>query len=466
LRRWCTGRGNNGRIARDVIRANARRTAWEVLQRLERQKGFLDAILDKALDQSGLAVRDRSLVTELVYGVVRHQARLDWIIRQNLRSPKQRIPVRLQSILRLGAYQLLYLDRIPASASVNESVILAKSQGGSRIGDFVNAVLRAISRNPLDPPHPLPIEDPIERIAIGESHPDWLVRRWVKRFGPECTALLCRADNGIPPISVRANRLKTSREKLAESLSAEGFKVEPGRVVENALHLQTAASLNKIQSYREGWFYVQDEAAQLVSYAVDPQPGEKILDACAAPGGKTGHMAELMRDRGRILACDISEERLVPLKQNAERLGILIIRPRQMDFSKPLIDKMNDRFDRILVDAPCSGLGVLRRHPEGKWQKQEAMIALYRGRQQKILKQVAPLLKKGGVLVYSTCSTEPEENESVVEDFLEQHAFTIEDLRSVLPVQASNLVTERGFLNTMPNSFRMDFFFAARLRKD
>jgi len=452
---------------RESIKSNARRVSWEVLLRFERQKTFLDAILDRALNQSALPSRDRSLATELVYGVVRHQARLDWVIRQHLRSPKQKIPAWLQSLLRLGAYQLLYLDRIPSSAAVNEAVELAKSRAGSKIGDFVNAVLRAVAKDPHDPAQLLPIADSIERVAISESHPVWLVRRWVERFGPERTISFCRADNEIPPVTLRINRLKTAREKLTESLLGAGLKVEPGRVVQDALLLQTAALLRETRAYHDGWFYVQDEAAQLVSHAIDPQPGEMILDACAAPGGKTSHMAELMRNRGEILALDISEERLVPLRENAKRLGISIIIPQRMDVSKPLADIPKVYFDRILVDAPCSGMGVLRRHPEGKWQKQETMIATYRRLQLKILEHVAPLLKKGGVLVYSTCSTEAEENETAVDTFLEKHPdFSVEDLRNVLPTQAFGLVTGPGFLNTMPNPYRMDFFFAARFKKD
>jgi len=452
---------------RDLIKSNARRISWEVLQQLERQKTFLDTILDRALDQSALSPRDRSLATELVYGVVRHQARLDWVIRQHLRSPKQKIPSRLKCLLRLGTYQLLYLDRVPTSAAVNESVQLAKSRAGSKIGDFVNAVLRAIAKDPHDPTQLLPIADPIERVAISQSHPDWLVRRWVERFGLERTMLLCQADNEIPPVTLRLSRLKTVREKLAESLVGAGLKVDPGRVSQDALLLQTAASLRALQAYRDGWFYVQDEAAQLISYAVNPQPGEAILDACAAPGGKTSHMAERMRNRGEILALDVSEERLMSLRENAERLGASIITPQRMDVSKPLINVINARFDRILVDAPCSGLGVLRRHPEGKWQKLGAMIAWHQSLQLKILEYVAPLLKKGGVLVYSTCSTEAEENETVVDAFLEKHpGFFVEDLRTVFPPQASGLVTERGFLNTLFNPYRMDFFFAARFKKD
>lgn len=398
--------------------------------------------------------------------MVRHQARLDWVIQQHLRSPKQKIPTRLKCLFRLGAYQLLYLDRVPTSAAVNESVQLAKSRAGSKIGDFVNAVLRAIANDPHDPTQLLPIADPVERVATSQSHPDWLVRRWMERFGPERTMLLCQSNNEIPPVTLRFNRLKTVREKLTESLLGAGLKVEPGRVSQDALLLQTAASLSEIQAYREGWFYVQDEAAQLVSYAVDPQPGEAILDACAAPGGKTSHMAELMQNRGEILALDVSEERLIPLRENAERLGISIITPQRADVSKPLINMIHARFDRILVDAPCSGLGVLRRHPEGKWQKREAMIGPYQRLQLKILEHVAALLKRGGVLVYSTCSTEAEENETVVDAFLEkQPGFTVEDLRTVFPSQASGLVTERGFLNTLFNPYRMDCFFAARLRK-
>jgi 16S rRNA (cytosine967-C5)-methyltransferase len=398
--------------------------------------------------------------------VIRHQARLDWAIQQHLRSPKEKIPSWLRWLLRLGAYQLLYLDRIPASAAVDEAVELAKSHAGRKIGDFVNAVLRAIARGQHDPAQPLAIADPVERVAVSLSHPVWLVRRWMKRFGPERTILLCQANNEIPPVALRVNRLKTTKEELAESLSSAGQKVEPGRLVPDALILQSAASLRELQAYRDGWFYIQDEAAQLVSFAVAPQPGERILDACAAPGGKTTHMAEIMQNRGEIVSLDASEKRLLPLRENAKRLGLSIIDTRRADAARPPIDIINDRFDRILVDAPCSGLGVLRRHPEGKLRKREPMIAEYHRLQLKILENVAPLLKKGGVLVYSTCSTEAQENEELVDAFLKTHPdLLLEDLRTVFSSDAADLVTGRGFLNTLFNPYRMDFFFAARLRK-
>jgi 16S rRNA (cytosine967-C5)-methyltransferase len=376
----------------------------------------------------------------------------------------RRQSIKLKNLLRLGAYQILFLDRVPASAAVNESVRLAKAFGEGAIAGFVNAVLRAVTRAETIP-LPDPVDDPILHLSVKYSHPEWLVTRWLARLGPERTVALCAASNEIPPVTVRVNLLRTTRDALTAELSRAGIEVTACRVSPTGLMLRGVALLTELPAYRRGEFYVQDEAAQLVGLAVDPKPGERILDACAAPGGKSTHLAELMDDRGEITAADAGAKRLERIVENANRLGLTSIRPVMADLTGDSSVLGLTPYDRILVDAPCSGLGVLRRNPEAKWYKTEEVIRKMAALQLKILAKAGTLLKPGGVLVYSTCTTEPEENENVVGAFRARHpGFRLESLKSVWP-ESPGLVTPEGYLNTTLNPYRMDHFFAAKLIK-
>lgn len=278
----------------------------------------------------------------------------------------------------------------------------------------------------------------------------------------EKTIALCAANNEIPPVTVRVNPMRTTRDALSAELKRAGIDVTSCRISSSGLMLRGVAHLTELPAYQRGDFYVQDEAAQLVGFAVAPKPGERILDACAAPGGKSTHLAELMSDRGEVVAADAGTKRLERIVENARRLGLTSIRPVAADVTRDLAAFGDTPYDRILVDAPCSGLGVLRRNPEAKWYKTEAVIGKMAALQLKILDQVAPTLKPGGMLVYSTCTTEPEENEAVVGSFLARHPdFRLESLQSLWP--ESGLVTPEGTLNTRVNLYQMDHFFAARL---
>ena len=423
-----------------------------------------DPVLERALSATDLSPLDRAFITELVYGVLRRRGYLDWVIGRFASRTRQRQSVKLKNLLRLGSYQLLYLDRVPASAAVDESVRLAKTFGGKSVAGFVNAVLRALTRADTIP-LPDPVDDPVLHISVKYSHPEWLVKRWLRRLGPERTVALCVANNEIPPVTVRVNVLRTARESLAAELKGEGIEVTPCRVSLAGLMLRGVADLRQLAAYRRGDFYIQDEAAQLVGFTVDPKPGERILDACAAPGGKSTHLAELMGDRGEITAADADPKRLERVAQNAARLGLGSVRPFAVDATRSLEALGRVLYDRILIDAPCSGLGILRRNPEAKWYKTEPLIGKMAALQLKILNGASPRLKPGGVLVYSTCTTEPEENEDVIGAFLAGHRdFRIDSLRTVWP-DAPELATPDGYLNTSFNPYQMDHFFIARLIK-
>lgn len=446
-----------------VILKDARTTALEVLIQFERKGQKIDQAMEQAYGE-GLSVKDRGLVTELVYGVLRHRSRLDWALGQFCRKPIQKLSPILRNILRMGAYQILFLDRIPARAAVDEAVNLTQRKGAQGLSGFVNAVLRSLDRGRAAITYPDSQTDPVRHLSVSYSHPEWMVSRWLKRYGPERTVALCQANNQTPPMTVRTNTLLTARESLDAQLKSEGVEVEGCTVSPLALRIKNGAIMESA-AYHKGWFYIQDEAAQLVVLGLAPRPGEIILDACAAPGGKTTHMAQIMGNEGRIIALDLKAQRLERVRENCQRLGIRIVEYLLGD-TRAVKELKNLKFNRILVDAPCSGLGVLRRNPEGKWIKTEDSIHRYAQLQFELLEGVSPWLKEGGILMYSTCSTEPEENEEVVRRFLSIHLeYQIQNLQEDLPHAASSMITPEGFLSTLLNSESMDGFFAAKLVK-
>jgi len=439
-----------------------------VLDRLETENQILDLILDdSAVQVEKLSKRDRNLFNELVFGVLRWRGRLDWIIGYFSKTPLKKIKPEVLNILRMGAYQIMYLTRIPNSAAVNTSVELAKSDAPHWVTGFVNGLLRRISREYLSVTLPDPDKNPAAAIAVAKSFPQWLIQRWLDRFGFEETTTLCDAINSIPPITLRTNTLKTTRKRLLERLKP---LVESIR--ETAISLDGIAFRNpkvpipSMKPFKEGLFQAQDEAAQLVSLLLDPRPGESVLDACAGLGGKTGHLAQLMRNQGTLLATDRDEQKLKKLESEMKRLGVSIVKTCLHDFKKPLNEKHSGRFHRVLLDAPCSGIGVLRRNPDAKWSMTEKDIERNRERQMDLLSAVSGLVLPGGVLVYSVCSTEPEETESVCQEFLNRRTdFTVDtDFRN-LPDMIRSLVRSNGYLFTCPHTDRMDGFFIVRFKR-
>ena len=447
--------------------------ALSVLVESVKSNEGVDLLLDRALTQSRCDRRDRALAMELTYGVLRQLATIDWRLASVVDKPLPRLPLVIQMIVRLGAYQLLYLDRIPHSAAVNESVQLTKTRAkqlGRDWSGFVNAVLRALLRSPV-PPWPAIETDSARALSVRYSIPEWLSQRWTDRLGVAGAEAACAAASAIPPVTLRVNQLKTTRKAFLGMLQEAGLKARATEVSPSGVVLEDGGMIASLPGFQDGAFYVEDEAAQLIPPLLDPQPGETILDACAAPGGKTTHLAMLMQNRGTIYAVDRKPERVEFLRDNCRRFRIEIVRPIVGDIRQPsiwpqLADAQNGRFDRILVDAPCSGLGVLRRHPEAKWRRDSQAFLRHQTLQLQILSSVAMRLRAGGVLVYSTCSTEPEENEDVVEQFCRSNAeFRPESVEPWLPPAARAFLTEKGALSTMGNRCSMDGFYAARLIK-
>jgi 16S rRNA (cytosine967-C5)-methyltransferase len=466
------------------IAPSARAIALSLLVESVKSEEGVDVLLDRALARCSFDSRERALTVEITYGVLRRLATIDWRLEPVLEKPLPRLPVAVQMLLRLGAYQLLFLDRIPQSAAVNESVNLARAFAGTLGRDwsgFVNAVLRALLRHP---PQPWPSMDldASQGLALRYSVPGWLSRRWVERLGVASAEMACEGVSVAPPFTLRVNHLITTRDTLLETFAQLGIAAKPTSVSPFGILIEDGGSVPSLPGFHEGSFYVEDEAAQLIPPLLDPQPGDIVLDACAAPGGKSTHLADLMHNKGIIYAVDRKGARLELLRSNCHRLGVQIVVPIVGDIRQPrewvpTIEtaespsvkkpKVADlSVDRILVDAPCSGLGVLRRHPEAKWRKDERALPRHQALQCQILEAVAPCLRPGGVLVYSTCSTEPEENEQVIERFCRAHAeFQRESVVSWLPPAAQRFVTEQGAFSTVGNQFSMDGFYAARLRK-
>ena len=464
-----TGAGMGNSPPYDPVRL----LAWKILQEIERSSSFADLILDQAFFQSpDLRPLDRAMVSEMVLGTLRWQGRLDIHLQQELKSKDKKIEPRLLHLLRLGAYQILFMDRVPESAAVNESVRLAKILfKNEKITGFVNALLRSVIRNKNRELFPPFAEHPVEHITRALSHPAWLVERWVREFGPEVALRICAANNQKPPFTIRTNTLRISREELQTRLEEAGSPSQPAAFSPEGLFLKKSPTLAEDRLFQGGMYFIQDESSQLIPHFLSPQPGERVLDVCAAPGGKTTHIAQLMKDRGEIIALELHGPKIKLIGENCRRLGITAVRTLEADATHPLPFPPGMTFDRVLVDAPCTGLGILHRNPEARWRRKPEDITRLSRVQGNILDNICSWLKPGGTLVYSTCTMNPEENDGVINLFLEKHPeFELENLRDLAPAPIHPLVDSKGFFRTYPEGVtaetnRMDGFFAARLRK-
>jgi len=447
--------------------ASAREVALLALRDVDEGEAYAGLALDRALKRHPLPRRDRGLATELVYGASRRRNTLDWAIRQASTRPLDKMSPWVRADLRLAAYQLLFLDRIPPSAAVNEAVELAKKYGHAGLAGFVNGVLRGFLRKKDGLSYPDPAKDPVGYLSLRHSHPEWLVKRWLDRYGFEATEALLRVDNENPPLVLRPNRLKTDREGLVKALEAEGAVTEPARLTSEAVVLKEGPAFEDLKSFGDGLFSVQDEGSILVGQALRPRPGDTVLDACAAPGGKSTHLAELMDNKGLVVAVDPHDHKLNLIRDNARRLGTDIVTP-QLGDAREVGRAMAEKAEAVLVDAPCSGLGVLRRRPDARWRKSAEQIQELHRLQLEILEGAAAAVRPGGVLVYSTCTMEPEENQGTVEVFLARHPeFHPESLRSYLPaVLADEPGVEQGWVQLLPHVHGTDGFFIARLGRD
>ena len=455
--------GDGSRQANPVT---ARRIAFEILQRVERTNAYANLLLDARLARARLRPPDCALATHLVYGVLRWRGKLDWILAQVTDRPLAAVESQVRDLLRLGAYQLCCLDRIPAFAAVDESVTLTRAVGAARSAAFVNAILRAVARRaPF--PEPSPAADPIGYWSGVGSHPAWLAERWIARFAPDEAGRLMAANNQIPPITVVANSVRISPEALARALRASAREVVPGRVAPGAFSVVGAGAPTDLPGFAEGHFIPMDEAGVLPVLALDLAAGQHVLDACAGGGGKTALIAAQVGPTGSVLAVDASDRAIRRLSEATARLGLPTVRPELRD-ARELGAALPGAFPRVLLDAPCTGLGTLRRRPEIKWRRRPPDLARAAALQTELLAGVASTVAPGGLLVYSTCSLEPEETDAVIGGFLAAHPeFRPAGPLAAGPGRALAALTDptTGFMRSFPHIHGMDGFFIARLTR-
>ncbi len=447
----------------DIRNATARSLALDILTEVEVEHAYSNLLLNQKLTQSRLSAADKGLVTELVYGTIQRLNTLDYILNRFVKKGLKSVQPWVRNVLRLSLYQIVYLERIPAHAAVNEAVQIAKRRGHAGISGMVNGVLRSILRSQDEL---LPSEwdgNAAQRIAIEYSHPEWLVEQWLHQYGEDTTAAICEANNQPPKVSVRVNRLRHSREGFLQQLQEAGIACEASALSPDGIVVKGAGNMAHSAWYEAGDCSIQDESSMLVGRAVAPEPGMKVLDACAAPGGKTTHIAELMRDDGEVWANDIHAHKEQLVRGQAERLGLGSIKPMIADAAKLSAQFPAETFDRILLDAPCSGLGVIRRKPDLKWSKDDSEIESLASLQLALLQELAALVKPGGRLVYSTCTIDRRENELVAAAFLREHDNyePDNDLYARLgPAFAHERSTEAS-VQILPHHFGSDGFYIA-----
>jgi 16S rRNA (cytosine967-C5)-methyltransferase len=443
----------------------AREIALEALTSIDQEGAYSNLALNEVLQKYRPEPRESGLATELVYGTVQRRNTIDAVLERHISKGIKKLQPWVRSLFRLSAYQLLYLDRVPPHAAVSEAVAIAKRRGHAGVSGLVNAVLRKLAANPGHPEPPDGLDE-AGKIAFRHSHPEWLVRRWVEQFGAEKAERIAAANNEPPKASVRANRLRTSRDELTAKLIESGIPAERSAVSPDGVVATGGGNLARSEVYVNGLCTIQDESSMLVAAFVDPLPGMRVLDCCAAPGGKSTHMAERMNDLGTIISCDIHPHKRELIEGSARRLDLHSIEAMVADAAK-LHEKFEPAsFDRILIDAPCSGFGVIRRKPDIKWTKTEADVRAIADIQRAILHSAHRLLKPGGVLVYSTCTLEAEENEGQIAAFLAEHPEYTLDAR--MPETIPAAVAERcgygpGQLLLTPADFGSDGFYMARL---
>lgn len=440
--------------------ANARELALQTLTDILIDGAYSNHALSEQIEKNELTVQDKNFMTELVYGTLQHEQLLNFYVTPFFNG---KVKAWVRILIQMTLYQMLFLDSVPEHAAISEAVKIAKKRGGQFNGKLVNAILREMTRTPL--PSLDTIKDEAERLAVETSHPLWLIKLWSKQFGWEKTIQMARANNERVNVTIRVNGVRGTREELKQKLESEGITCEYGNLSQDALVI-LKGNVIKTKAFEQGWFYVQDESSMLVARALKPKHHSKVLDTCSAPGGKTTHVAELMRQTGTVYAHDVYEHKIKLIEDNVKRLGLTNVVATLQDATTLNERYESDNFDAVLVDAPCSGLGILRRHPEVKITKQPSDLDEIMMIQKKILNTVAPLVKVGGTLVYSTCTVNRKENDKMVEQFLAQHpeyeldATLVNRLPEVLHEQ-----TKKGMVQLFPGDYQTDGFFIACLKR-
>jgi 16S rRNA (cytosine967-C5)-methyltransferase len=449
---------------------DTRALALSILRRVERQAAFASRLLDQTISRTKMDERARGLLYELVMGTLRWQGKLDHALAQVSDRPPDKMDPTTRCILRLGAYQILEMQSIPDRAAVNETVNLSAEYARG----FINRILRDLARKKDSLEWPGQEADLAERISIIHSHPRWLVERLLSEWGEfyisggQQTEAFCAANQEVAALTLRVNTLRTDREPLISLLASHGIASRPGPLSPVSLIIEDSGPPKDLPGFKQGFFAVQDEASQLVGLLLDARPGESVLDACAAPGTKSLQLFQMMKKKGRLIASDIHPGRLGLLTREARRLGLSGVKLQVADLTKPFTiegEKKGILFDRILIDAPCTGLGTLRRHPEIKWNRSPEDIKKLARTQKQIVNNLTKYLRPEGVLVYSTCTLLREENEDVIEPLISKAGFTLEDAAQYLPPAPGFPAVSTKVLRTLPHCHGTDGFTAFRMRK-
>jgi len=433
--------------------------AVKILNRIDRTDAYLDKLLDVEIRNSELNSSDKALLFEIVHGVIRWFGRIDWILNGFYKGQFSKCIPNVKNAMRVALYQILFLDKVPDYAAVNEAVEFVKKLQGQKPADITNAVLRNIIRSKNAIRYPNPEEDLQAYFSAYYSHPSWIVKKWLARYGKDFTEKLLIANNSKPTIHLRINSLKSSKSELMELLRTVDLPYNDSTYLPEFIHLVNLTNITSWEYFQKGYFNVQDESTGFACRILSPAPGMKVADLCAAPGGKTGIIAEMMKNQGEIVAIDRFEPRLEVLEKNLERLGVTNIRTKAID----ALEFDETGFDRVLIDAPCSGLGTLTKKPDIKWKKNTGDLRKLAPTQLDLLTKGASLLKPGGFVVYSTCTIEPEENFEIVRKFLYNNpGYELVSLKGELP---DDLVDENGCFQSYPHIHNIDGAFAAKIRK-
>lgn len=443
---------------------NSREIALNILKEINEQGAYSNISIARNTREE-INSLDESFIREIVYGVTENKLFIDWVIMNFSKLKLKKIAPIIRDILRLGVYQMFFMDRIPDSAAVNESVKLAKKYGHKGSVGFVNAILRNISKNKNDIKLPEKDINLVEYLTVKYSHPQWMVEKWIEDFGLDFTENLCIANNEKPKLNIRVNTLKISKHDLICKLKSKGFIISEGKYAYDCIIIDNPIRITDTDEFKSGLFQIQDESSMLVAQIMNPKPEDFIIDVCSAPGGKTTHMAQKMNNKGKIIARDIHEHKLHLIKDNVERLGINIVQLEKYNAIN-LDDKLIAWADCCLVDAPCSGLGLIRRKPDIKWQKAEGSLLEITRLQYEILMNSSKYVKKGGTLIYSTCTIQKEENIYLIKQFLENNKeFELKSFEDLISNEELKKSAVNGYIELYPNIHNTDGFFIAKMIK-
>ena len=425
----------------------------QILTDIEKDDTYLQLALKKELDT--LEVKDKGFANELIYGTIKWRLRLDYVLDQFSKTPVKKMKPFIRQLMRMSVYQILFLDKVPASAAINEAVKIMHKRKMSNLSGFVNGVLRNIDRNKSEITYP--------NLSVYYSIPEWIITRWMKYYGEMETKAICESLSQRARVCIRINNLKTTKDKVKALLSEEGITVLEEGFLPESLYIHAPNGIHHSPSFKAGLWTVQDESAMLVGHVLGPEKGDEILDVCSAPGGKTVHLAELMQNEGHIIGADVHEHKIELIEKNAKRLGASIVEGKLQD-GMLINEDWKEKFDKILLDAPCSGLGIIKRKPDIRYAKDETAIRDINNIQRKLLKNAINYLKKEGILVYSTCTLTQEENQNMVEYALSL-GLQLDAIPYDMPACLKPYIKDNAYIEILPHVTDTDGFFMARFRK-